>query len=233
MRKTLYTLDVGGYAPRLTRLTMPLLRHHAAKMGADLVVISDRLYPDWPVGVEKLQVYYLSRLREDDWSVYLDADALVHPDCPDWTNHIAPDTVANNSFDFAAARFRYDSYFMRDGRNVGCGSWCVVASSWCRDLWRPPDDLTPDEAVANISPTLAEIHAGIKASHLVDGYLMSRNIARFGLKATSLTAVQKGLGMSHFEWLWHDYAVTDQQKEAGMLAKLDEWKVPASLRGDA
>ncbi len=224
MRKTVYTLDVNGYAPRLTRLTRPLLEAWAAKIGAELVVIQDRLYPDWPVGVEKLQIYYVSRIREDDWSVYLDADALIHPDCPDWTVHISPDTVANNAFDFAGARFRYDEFFMRDGRNLGCGSWCVVASSWCRDLWKPPDDLTPAMAQANISPTLAETKAGIAPSHLMDGYLMSRNIARFGLKATTIGKLQRDIGMAHMEWLWHDYAVSDQEKQDGMLAKLEEWK---------
>jgi hypothetical protein len=48
-KTTLYTLDVDGYAPEITRLTHPFLKHYAAKIGAELFIIDQRRSPAWPV----------------------------------------------------------------------------------------------------------------------------------------------------------------------------------------
>jgi hypothetical protein len=48
-KTTLYTLDVDGYAPDITRLTRPFLKHYAAKIGAELFIIDQRRSPAWPV----------------------------------------------------------------------------------------------------------------------------------------------------------------------------------------
>ena len=82
---------------------------------------------------EKFQIFDRAERNGDDWSIYLDADTLVHPDTPDWTQHIPFDTVAHNGSDFAGLRWRSNEYFEMDGRNIGSCNWNTMASSLCRD----------------------------------------------------------------------------------------------------
>jgi hypothetical protein len=192
----IYLLNIDSYAPEVTALTYPLIHAWARKIGAEVQMITERRFPGWPVVYEKLQIHRLAQENKADWHIYLDSDALVHPNTPDWTQFLSRDTVAHNGVDHAAIRWRYDEYFLRDGRNVGSCNWNTIASSWCLDLWRPLDDLTCAEAVARITPTHDERRSGvIDAAHLIDDYALSRNIARFGLKVQTLIALEKRLGL--------------------------------------
>jgi len=228
-RKTLYTLNVEGYAPEITALTYPLLRHYARKCGAEFHVITERRYPQWPVTYEKMQIHRLAQERGDDWSIYLDSDALVHPETLDWTNYLTPDTIAHNGMDMASVRWRYDEYFRRDGRNIGSCNWNTIASSWCRDLWHPLE-LTPDEAVANIFPTVEELNTVITPEHLVDDYALSRNIARYGLKTKSIIDLQQEL-IPGSNFYWHAYIIDTATKVEQMTKVIAEWKLERFYRG--
>ena len=94
MKKTLWTLNIDDYAPAITALTYPLLERYAHKIGADFQIIDERWYPDWPVVYENLQIY--RRGRGNDWNLYIDSDALVHPDLFDITEVLSRDTVLHN-----------------------------------------------------------------------------------------------------------------------------------------
>ena len=97
-------------------------------------------------------------------------------------------------------------YFLRDGRNVGSCNWLSIASDWCLDLWRPLDDLSPAEALSRIHPTVGEIRSGVvDTPHLIDDYVLSRNIARFGLKVQTLHTIQKRLAFDNPEFYFHVY----------------------------
>ena len=61
MKKTLYTLMVNGYSPRITKLTLPMIRFYAHKIGADFHIITERKFLEWPITYEKMQVHELSR----------------------------------------------------------------------------------------------------------------------------------------------------------------------------
>src|SRR5271167_1374086 len=137
MRKSLWTLNVENYAPEITALTYPLLKRYARKIGADFRVITTRKFPEWPVTYEKMQVYEGG--KENDWNIYIDSDAIVHPDMFDPTDHMGGDTVAHNGRDFAGNRWVYDRFFRRDGRHIGSCNWFTVGSDMCIDLWRPLD----------------------------------------------------------------------------------------------
>jgi len=136
MKKTIYTLNVGGYSSEITALTYPLLEYYARKIEAEFYVIDTAGFPGWPITYEKLQIFELSKKREDDWIIYIDSDAVVHPETIDWTYFLPRDTVAHYGSDHAAVRWRYDEYFARDGRHISSCNWNAVASSWCRDLWQ-------------------------------------------------------------------------------------------------
>lgn len=209
MRKVLYTLNIGGYVPEITALTYPLIDAYARKIGAERVQITTRRYPGWPVVYEKLQIHRLAQENKADWHIYLDSDALVHPDTPDWSNFLPMDTVAHNGIDFANLRWRYCEVFRRDGRHVGSCNWNTWASSWCIDLWRPLE-MGPAEAIDRIFPTQGERGSGvIEPSHLVDDFALSYNIARHGLKVQTLIALEKQLGIEG-DYFFHAYDVPIQ-----------------------
>lgn len=214
MRKTVYLLNIDDYAPELTALTYPHIEFYADKIDAKIHYITKRKFPDWDTDYEKLQIYDLARERNDDWSIYIDSDALVHPELPDVTTLIPRDTVAHNGADFAPVRWKYDEYFMRDGRHIGSCNWCAIASSWCRDLWHPCEDLTFEQAVSKITVTVEERHTGVTKEHLVSDYVLSRNIARYGLKFTTLNEIWKQLGMEGVGFFFHQYTVPLDQKIA-------------------
>lgn len=229
MKKVVYLLNLGGsYAPQITSLTYPLIRNYARKIGAGVVEIRDRKFPDWPITYEKLQIHELAKANGAEWNIYIDSDALVHPDTPDWTNFIPKDTVAHNGIDMANLRWKYDHVFLRDGRNIGSCNWFTIASHWCLDLWRPLDDITPREALESINPTVEEMNTVITPDHLVDDYALSRNIARFGLKVQTLLALEKQLGFVGSEFLHHLYTIPTVAKAKDLEETLERWKVDPS-----
>ncbi|HWB97853.1 MAG TPA: hypothetical protein VG672_14160 [Bryobacteraceae bacterium] len=46
IKKTVYTLNIGDYAPEICALTYPLMEAYARKIGADFHVIRERKFPD-------------------------------------------------------------------------------------------------------------------------------------------------------------------------------------------
>lgn len=193
-------------------------------MHADFFVISERRWSDWPVVYEKLQIQELARERGDDWSIYIDSDALVHPEIIDFTNFLPRDTVMHNGCDMANVRWDYDEYFLRDGRNIGSCNWCAFASSWCRDLWTPLD-ISLEEALSRIHPTVDELNTVITADHLIDDYTLSRNIAKFGLKFTTVTEMLPKLGLANAGFFWHAYTITADEKLEKMQEVIKNWRI--------
>ena len=225
IKKTIFTLNVNGYAKEITDLTFPLISHYAKKIGADFYIIKDRKFPDWPITYEKLQIYQLAQEMKNDWNLYIDADTIIHPDFMDITNHIPKDTVAHNGCDTADNRWRYDRFFHRDGRHIGSCNWFAVASDWCIELWKPLEDLTVEEAVANIFPTVNEQNTVITSEHLIDDYTLSRNIAKHGLKFTTFRQILKDLGYDNPGFLWHQYTIPRDEKVARMNEILKAWGI--------
>ena len=227
VKKTVYTLNVGDYAPEICALTYPLLQAYASKIGAEFRVIRERRFPGWPLDYEKLQIHELAREDGNDWSIYIDSDALVNPEMFDVTEHLHKNTVCHNGKDMAGIRWKYDQYFRRDGRHIGSCNWLAIASDWCLDLWRPLDDLTPEEAIANIYITVGERNSGYcETAHLISDYTLSRNIARFGLKVQTVIDVCAHLGwrgpggQPASPFLFHKYAISREQKVREMLTIL-------------
>ena len=161
--------------------------------------------------------------RDDDWAIYIDSDALVHPDMYDVTEHLSMDTVLHNTNDIAGNRWRYDQYFRRDGRHIGSCNWFTMASRWCLDLWSPLHDITPEYAIEhNIFPTQAERNSVVTAAHLIDDYILSRNIARFGFKFATFRGIQAELG-DRGAYLWHEYLMTTETKVEQLQQVVEAW----------
>lgn len=224
MKKTLFTLNVDNYAPEITELTYPLIKRYAAKIGADFHIIKKRKFPKLPPAYEKLQIYDLGREMENDWNIYIDSDALIHPDMFDVTQFIRKDTVCHNGVDMANNRWRYDRYFERDKRHIGSCNWFAVASDWCLDLWHPLVNMSYEEALENIFPTQNELNTVISREHLIDDYILSRNIARYGLKFMSIMQVMGELKDTG-NYLWHQYTMSLDNKVKNLRRVLASWEV--------
>lgn len=228
MKKVLYTLNIDNYAPEITAMTYPLIQKYAKRIGASLEVISERKFPEFPPVYEKLQIYELG--KNNDWNIYVDGDALIHPDLFDVTEHLRKDTVLHNGNDLANQRWKYDRFFYRDGRHIGSCNWFTVGSDWCIDLWKPLDDLTLQEAVSNITLTLSEQRSSVMSSdHLIDDYTLSRNIAKYGLNFETFIHMKERLG-DRGEYLWHMYAIPEAEKIRMMREVLLKWGVLSKPR---
>jgi hypothetical protein len=81
-----------------------------------------------------------------------------------------------------------------------------------------------DEAVSRIHPTAFERAAGITPDHLLDDYVLSRNIARFGLKFTTVQSVQEQQHCAG-EYFFHDYLKTADEKVVVLKQMLVNWKL--------
>lgn len=227
VRKTIFTVNVDDYAPEVTAITYPLIKRYADKIRADFHVITERKYPEFPPAYEKLQIFGLGPQMRNEWNIYLDSDALVHPDMVDPTVVLPRDTVMHHGHDFAPIRWRYDRFFLRDGRHIGSGNWFTIASDWCIDLWKPLDDMTLEEALDNIFPTQQERDSGlIDPAHLLDDYTLSRNIAKFGLKFISFRQLMTKYGWDNgTPFLWHHYTIPIEAKVLEMNRLLKHWGV--------
>jgi hypothetical protein len=226
MRKALFLVNIDNYAPKIRELTYPLFRFYAKKIGAELVEIEERKFPEWPIVYEKLQIYELANRMELDWAIYFDSDCLVHPDCIDFTNFLPDDTCLHNAQDFANIRFRYDEFLRADGRNIGTCGWFVVAPKKCFQLWEPIDK--PLEWVLDqCSAVEMEINNGLgNRDHYVEDYTISRNIAKYHLKHDTVREMLPRIGAPPNGFFWHQYTIPDDEKVRLMRDMLWQWKIP-------
>ena len=221
IKKTIFLLNIDNYDPEITALTYPLIYRYAEKIAAEVYIIKERVFPERAPVYEKMQIYHLAQKMQNDWNIYIDSDALVHPDMFDVTEFLHKDTVAHNGHDMANNRWRYDNYFRRDGRHIGSCNWFTVASDWCLDLWHPLD-IPYHFALKNIFPTQTELSTVITKEHLIDDYTLSRNIARFGLKFTTVMEIQ-AKNNDPGNYFWHQYVLNHAEKVKQMKEILNQW----------
>jgi lipopolysaccharide biosynthesis glycosyltransferase len=77
--KAVVTYVIGEAWQRLAQITLPTLKAYADRVGAAFVVISRSRFP-MAVMYDKFQLYHVLSLY--DRAIYLDADVVVRPDCP-------------------------------------------------------------------------------------------------------------------------------------------------------
>ena len=204
MKIIIHVLNVDNYFPELTKLTFPTIEAWANKIHADVNYITKRKYPDWPVEYEKLQIYQDG--KDADWNILCDADILIHPDMYNPVDHIHPIQVATKDSYKADNQLKMCDYFFRDQRNIGISGCFVMASRICHDLWEPLD-MTWEECKPNL--TYLERNA--------DEYCLSRNLAKYGLKYTSIF---KNVGQD-YKLLYHLGQYGQDQNQILKLA--NEW----------
>jgi len=178
MNICIHIVNVDNYFPELFELTIKTVERYAKKISADINIISERKWPNLPPMVEKIQVYDYG--QNYDWNLLLDADVLVHPNTYNPFLNFDPRVVGNKDEYKISDKFRLDKYFIRDGRNIGLSSCLIATSRLTHDLWEFPQDLTEEEMMENI----------YTPRKCVDEYIISRNLAKYGLKYHELFHVK-------------------------------------------
>lgn len=209
MKKLLVTLDIN-YTKEITDITYPYMQSYSNKIDAEFKIITERKFKDQPVNIEKFQLYDLS--KNYDWTIFIDADALIHPNCPDVTEVYGKDTVIFNGYDLYPLRFKPNNYTRRDKRNIGACTWFNVFSDWTRHLWEPYEN--PINYTNQIHLIHKEINFGYSQEHILDDYLVSRNIAKYGLKVKTVlhdmfASYPKD---GHPLFFIHEYCISQEEK---------------------
>lgn len=215
--KTIFQLDIDNYLPEVTAVTYPRVEQYAEKIGADVVRITKRKYPDYPISYEKFQIYDLA---SSEWNLFFDSDFLIHQEMFDLTEYVPKERVFINNDNLAVGRYAPDNYFRRDGRNTSVSTHMVMVSDWCMDAWKPTD-LTREQVAANIYELPREKFTG-DTSWRMDDYIFSRNIARYGLAIENVHSVYKRLfGHSNLEYYYHPQGECD--KLSNIMDKVRYW----------
>jgi hypothetical protein len=214
--KVVVTLDIN-YNKEISSLTRPYLELYANKIGADLKIISERKFLDSPINIEKFQLYEIS--KNYDWTIFVDADALVHPNCPDLTEIYPKDTVIFNGMDYYGFRYKHNNYTRRDGRNIGACTWLCAFSDWTRDLWHPYKN--PLQYVDQINIMDAEVNFGYEPRHVLDDYLVSLNIAKYGLKHKTINydILPEYNETKYSYFVNHEFCISEESK----LIQIKKW----------
>ncbi len=224
IKKTIFLVNVDNYAPEITELTYPFIELYARKIGAEICHITERKFPHLPPVMEKLQIYEIAQKMQSDWNIYIDSDALIHPEMIDWTVFLKKDTIAHNATDMAAVRWKYDRFFMRDGRNIGSCNWFTIASDWCIELWKPIDDMNDQEILDSIFQTIGELNTVISIEHLMDDYTLSRNIAKYGFKVKRIRDLSEEL-LPGSNFMWHAYLISREEKVKQLKQVIKDWGI--------
>ena len=220
MNKVLYTPNYNQYEPEICSITYPLIKQYCHKIGADFRII-DKPF-DLGVDTKISGKFHLHKLAQEknQITMFLDSDALIHPDAPDFMIHcIGPKLVFCFGQDYPFMRFRADQFFAYAQANglvepytmvpYGMCTWCVICNDSSYHVWEPP--VNAAEAISYITPTVVEAHIKTAAS-LLDDYQTSLNLVKHKLTIINgieaLTAV-KYTGVMPF---YHQYLVTPEEK---------------------
>jgi hypothetical protein len=132
---------------QLATITLPSQRYYAERLGADFVVLDRRVYPH--PHYDKWQIADL--LACYDRVLYLDADLIVRPDCPDLFVTVPPEYVGGENELLSFPRVAQE--LARFCQRLGIGplpcpfylnAGLFLASARHRHLFRPPEAVPAD-----------------------------------------------------------------------------------------
>jgi len=224
-KTAIWTLDIGNYIPELSQYTLASFKNYAHRIGADLNVITERKFPDWHIIYERAQIYELGQSYH--WNILIDLDALIHPQFPDLTQRVPDHMIGLMDAWQASLRFKLNSFFYRDRRNLGVCGTLMMASRHCHDFWTPLPGVQADH-VGEIVPAPDEQERGVRPEYFIPELWSSINMARFGLQYTGILAENER------EMFFHPYgrtengvfhSLTNDEKTRGVREKAQAWGI--------
>lgn len=213
MLKIIHILNINNFFPEMFALTMPLIRQYAEKIHADLNIITQRKFPEWPVTYEKTQIHELG--KDADYNILFDADLIINPVSPDVTEIVPFYAVGLQGIYEADQMFTVNDYFVRDMRKIGvCGNF-MVTTRYTHDFWTP------------LEMSLEQAKTNLGRHWILDEFTFSRNIARYGLKVVRLDEKEEyfyHIGTQPYylqsgEWIEE----TDEEKLAKAKSIINKW----------
>lgn len=215
MKKCIHVVYIDNFFPELWELTYPTIEKYAKRIRSDINIITERKYQSYHINYEKMQVWEDG--KDYDANFLLDADILIHEEFPDFTTIVPRNHVAFNDNYNASDKFNIKDniFFQRDGRDVGIASNAVITYKSTHDLYHPLN-LHPHELIK-----ICKIREGD-----MDEYVLSHNLARFGLKYTGIT-------WEDWQRYYFVHLGTGDKELALKNAKiiLDRWKHELTLKG--
>lgn len=118
-------------------ISLPMVKDYAKKIGADLNLISERKFPDFPVYYEAMQIFESGKKYE--WNLYLQPGGLLGEQLPDVTEYCPHDAVSTCILYNASGQFLTENniYFERDSRNLGISDTVVLSNRVTHEIWEP------------------------------------------------------------------------------------------------
>ena len=176
MKKCIHFLNTAPADPDVRAVTLPALESYADRIGADLNLISERRYPDFPPSYECFQIFEAGRKFERNLMIGM--EVLAGPALPDFTANLSETNVGLCQVITPSSAYRVerDPWFQRDGRDKGPIA-SIIATSWMtHELWQP----LPGKA-ADFSSVFRV--AGVSS---LTEYCLALNLAHYGLKISGI-----------------------------------------------
>ena len=137
VKKCVHVLVLLDWQKSIADIMLPLFSNYASKIGADLNIISQRRFPEWPEQFEKHQIFEAG--KSYDWNIHFNIDTLIHPGLEDLTKDHPPSDVGN--WWFRDLQFYVNTSaiptFEQDGRFYGVDDALLVTSQATHHLWEP------------------------------------------------------------------------------------------------
>lgn len=188
-KKLVVTLDIA-YEPRITEITFPYMKQYAHNIGADFHVIRTRKHKQHPVSLEKMQLHSVS--KSYDWTIFLDADLLINPECFDLTETVDADTILVPEHLDPSDQFKHKNILEKYTLCWHCPLFLSVFSKECRCAFEWPE-VDPLELAKYINPKSAgHVHyenckeSATTSDWFLDEFVYNLNIAKYKIATASV-----------------------------------------------
>lgn len=137
VKKCIHVMVLLDWQKSIGELTVPLFKRYAANIGADLNLITERRFPEWPAPYEKHQVFEAG--KGYDWNIHFNVDILIDPNLGDITETHPPSNVGNWWFRDLQIFVNTTGIppFERDGGSYGVDDALLLTSQATHNLWQP------------------------------------------------------------------------------------------------
>lgn len=207
-------------------IVYPYFKRYADKIGADLNIIDERMYPEWNVIYETAQIY--EKGKNYKWNIVIDSDVLLHRNFPDFTKgRLNKYSVGLKDTYPCKDIFKDNKYFYRDGRYIGVSGVCIIVSHYCHDFFMPLEH-DQDYYVNEIIMDKEEQQREVDKTRFIAEYMYSLNLAKYGLRYDGLLHKHEFYTFHH-PYGWRDSngvfrSFTTEEKIQNIKNKIIIWK---------
>jgi len=208
--KCIHVVALNNWQPELCAITIPNLMAYAKKIGADFNIISEPKFPTFPPNYERFQIW--EEGKNYNWNFNIDADTILSKDCEDPTEWIDPASVASlwgldTKYYFKTSD---DYYFIRYNYMWGVADQFTVTSKFVHDIWTPTQ-MTFEQTSSRC----------LKEPRQVSEYILSRNMAMFGLRHSGALKDHS----KHFSLMFTSSNMAIEEARTKLNNKLKEWEM--------